>query len=45
MLTDFAALQADLGRIANHRRIGRVVSLGQAALEIAGLTHQARIGD
>ncbi len=45
MLTDFTALRAEVGRIANHQRIGRVVSLSPAALEIAGLTHQARIGD
>lgn len=45
MLTDFSALQAELARISNHRRMGRVVAVGSAALEIAGLTHQARIGD
>lgn len=45
MLTDFAALQAELARIPNHRRVGRVASVGAAALEITGLTHQARIGD
>ncbi len=31
--------------MTNYRRIGRVMSLGPGALEIAGLTHQARIGD
>ncbi len=45
MLTDFTALGQEIGRIANHRRVGRVAAVGQAALEIAGLTHQARIGD
>ncbi len=45
MLTDFAALEAELSRISNHRRIGRVAAVGGAALEIAGLTHHARIGD
>ncbi len=45
MLSDFTALGRGIGRIANHRRVGRVVAVGQAALEIAGLTHQARIGD
>ena len=45
MLTDFAALEQEIGRISNHRRVGRVVAVGQASLEIAGLTHQARIGD
>jgi flagellum-specific ATP synthase len=45
MLTDFTALRAEIGRIANHRRVGRVTALGTAALEIEGLTHQARIGD
>lgn len=45
MLTDFTALGAEISRISNHRRIGRVVAVGSAALEIAGLTHQARIGD
>jgi flagellum-specific ATP synthase len=45
MLTDFTALGREIGRIPNHRRVGRVAAVGQAALEIAGLTHQARIGD
>lgn len=45
MLTDFTALSAELGRISNHRRIGRITSLSPAALEISGLTHHARIGD
>lgn len=45
MLTDFTALGAEISRISNHRRIGSVVAVGSAALEIAGLTHQARIGD
>ena len=45
MPTDFAALTREIGRIANHRRVGRVAAIGQASLEIAGLTHQARIGD
>lgn len=45
MLTDFTALTADLERISNHRRIGRVVAVSPASLEIVGLTHQARIGD
>lgn len=45
MLTDFSALTSELTRISNHRRIGRVVAVGTASLEIAGLTHQARIGD
>ncbi len=45
MLTDFSALGAELGRISNYRRVGRVVSVSPASLEIVGLTHQARIGD
>lgn len=45
MLTDFSALQAELERVSNHRRVGRVVAVGTASIEIAGLTHQARIGD
>ena len=45
MLTDFAALAEEIGRVQNHRRVGRVAAIGQAALEIEGLTHQARIGD
>lgn len=45
MLNDFRALTQEIGRVPNHRRVGRVVAIGQAALEIAGLTHQARIGD
>ena len=45
MLTDFSALAAELSRISNHRRVGRVAAVGTAALEIAGLTHHARIGD
>ena len=45
MLTDFTALQQEISRISNSRRVGRVVALGQASLEIAGLTHQGRIGD
>jgi flagellum-specific ATP synthase len=45
MLTDFSALQADLSRVSNHKRRGRVVAVGSGSLEIAGMTHQARIGD
>jgi flagellum-specific ATP synthase len=45
MPSDLSALAADLDRIVNHRRCGRVVSVGTAALEVAGLTHQARLGD
>jgi flagellum-specific ATP synthase len=45
MTRDLAALAADLERIANHRRVGRVVAVGSAAVEVAGLTHQARLGD
>jgi flagellum-specific ATP synthase len=45
MLTDFDALAAEISRIPNHRRVGRVAAVGTAAIEIAGLTHQARIGD
>ena len=45
MTTDFAALQREIARISNHRRIGRVVSLAATAMDVAGLTHQARIGD
>ncbi len=45
MANDFIALAQEIRRISNHRRIGRVVELGQASLEVAGLTHQARIGD
>ena len=45
MLTDFAALGAELARIPNQRRVGRVTAVGMAALEIAGLSNHARIGD
>ena len=45
MLTDFAALGAELARIPNRRRVGRVTAVGMAALEIAGLSNHARIGD
>ncbi|MCB1352122.1 MAG: FliI/YscN family ATPase [Rhodobacteraceae bacterium] len=45
MLTDFTALRSEISRIQNHRRIGRVVSVSTASLEITGLVHQARIGD
>jgi len=45
MLTDFAAVRAEVARISNSRRVGRVVSVGANALEIAGLTHRARLGD
>jgi flagellum-specific ATP synthase len=45
MLTDFSALQADLSRVSNHKRRGRVVAVGSGSLEISGMTHQARIGD
>lgn len=45
MLTDFTALKSELSRVSNHVRVGRVVSVNTASLEIAGLTHQARIGD
>jgi flagellum-specific ATP synthase len=41
----FSALEAELARIASYRRIGRVAAVSEAALELAGLTHQARIGD
>ena len=45
MLTDFAALGAELARVTNQRRVGRVTAVGTAALEIAGLSNHARIGD
>lgn len=45
MPRDFRLLAADLARIPNHRRVGRVAGVGTAAIEISGLTHQARIGD
>ena len=45
MLTDFAALGAELARVSNRRRVGRVTAVGTAALEIAGLSNHARIGD
>jgi flagellum-specific ATP synthase len=45
VLTDFSALTAELARIPNQRRVGRVTAVGTAALEIAGLSHHARIGD
>ena len=45
MLTDFSALGAELARVSNQRRIGRVTAVGTAALEIAGLSSHARIGD
>ena len=38
MLTDFAALGAELARVSNQRRVGRVTAVGTAALEIAGLS-------
>jgi flagellum-specific ATP synthase len=41
----FSALAAELDRISINRRIGRVAAVSEAALELAGLTHQARIGD
>jgi flagellum-specific ATP synthase len=45
MLTDFSALRTEISRISNLRRVGRVISVNTASLEIAGLVHQARIGD
>jgi flagellum-specific ATP synthase len=45
MLTDFEALAAEIARISNRRRVGRVTAVGMAALEIAGLSNHARIGD
>ncbi len=45
MFTNFNALEAEFSRISNHRRVGRVAAVSTASLEIAGLTHQARIGD
>ena len=45
MLTDFEALAAELARVTNQRRVGRVTAVGTAALEIAGLSNHARIGD
>ena len=45
MLTDFEALGAELARLSNTRRVGRVTAVGTAALEIAGLSNHARIGD
>ena len=45
MLTDFYALRAELARVSNQRRVGRVNAVGTAALEIAGLSNHARIGD
>jgi flagellum-specific ATP synthase len=45
MLTDFVALGAELARIRNARRVGRVTAVGTAALEIGGLSNHARIGD
>lgn len=45
MIPPLSALEAELGRIANYRRHGRVVALTEASVEITGLTHQARIGD
>jgi flagellum-specific ATP synthase len=45
MLTDFSALGAELARVSNQRRVGRVSAVGTAALEIAGLSNHARIGD
>lgn len=45
MLTDFATLGAELARLRNQRRVGRVTAVGLAALEIAGLSNHARIGD
>ncbi|WP_424933866.1 FliI/YscN family ATPase [Amaricoccus macauensis] len=45
MLTDFSALSTEISRISNTRRVGRVVAVSTDSLEIAGLVHQARIGD
>jgi flagellum-specific ATP synthase len=45
VLTDFTAITAELARIPNQRRVGRVTAVGTAALEIAGLSNHARIGD
>jgi flagellar biosynthesis/type III secretory pathway ATPase len=45
MPTPFSALEAELDRITSYRRIGRVAAVSEAALELTGLTHQARIGD
>lgn len=45
MLTDFEALAAELARVSPTRRVGRVTAVGTAALEIAGLSNHARIGD
>jgi hypothetical protein len=45
MLTDFGALAAEIARVQNGRRVGRVTAVGTAALEIAGLGNHARIGD
>ena len=45
MLSDFRTLAADLARQPNHHRVGRVSAVGTAAIEVSGLTHQARIGD
>lgn len=45
MLTDFTALGAELARVSNRRRVGRVTAVGTAALEIGGLSNHARIGD
>ncbi len=45
MLIDFTSLTSEISRISNYKRVGRVVSVSTAFLEIEGLTHQARIGD
>ncbi len=45
MFADFGALGAELARVQNQQRVGRVTTVGTAALEIAGLSNHARIGD
>ena len=45
MRTDFSALAAELSRLSNTERVGRIETVSSAAIEVEGLTHQARIGD
>lgn len=45
MARPFESLHAELDRITTHIRYGRVVAVSEASMEVAGLTHQARIGD
>ncbi|PZQ52381.1 MAG: flagellum-specific ATP synthase FliI [Rhodovulum sulfidophilum] len=45
MQTDFSALAAELSRLSNSQRVGRVAAVSAGAIELEGLSHHARIGD